>query len=108
MNGLHDETRARWGAHDPEEFIDTVLNGALHQTLDMVSIVIHVYAQIVHQFPDSAALMVQPLADGGQTPVCLRDVFLNMRTAIANAQNAAQANHQACKCRMRRNTLSCT
>jgi hypothetical protein len=82
---LHDETRARWSAHSPEEFIGTVMHGALRHKLDMTSIVIHVYAQIVYQF-SNAALVISS-SDGGETPpLSLRDLFTNMRTTVAEAQ----------------------
>jgi hypothetical protein len=90
MNALHEETRARWGAHAPEQFIKTVMHDALRHKLDMASIVIHVYAQIVYQFPNSSALIVRPLPGDDQPPLSLRTLFINMRDCAARAQTAVK------------------
>lgn len=86
MTALHDETRARWGAYPPEQFIHVVLHGVLHHQLELTSVVVHVYTQIVHQFPGSSTLRVAP--GGGKDPTRLRDLFLNMRACLSDAQMA--------------------
>jgi len=90
MTALHDETRSRWGAYPPDEFIRTVLHDAIRHKVELASVVIHVYTQIVHQFSGSSSLRLQGVDPETKEPTRLRDLFLNMRACMADAQAAAQ------------------
>jgi hypothetical protein len=53
-------------------------------------VVIHVYAQIIHQFPGSSKLNIQNSDSTSKETTHLRDLFLNMRACMADAQAATQ------------------
>jgi hypothetical protein len=88
MTALHDETRSRWGAYPPDQFIRTVMHGAVRHKVELASVVVHVYTQIVHQYPGSSSLRLQGLDPETKEPTRLRDLFLNMRACMADAQAA--------------------
>ena len=90
MTALHDETRSRWGAYLPDQFIRIVMHGAVRNKVELASVVIHVYTQIVHQFPGSRGLRLKPAGEASKEPTHLRDLFLNMRACMADAQSATQ------------------
>jgi|GEM_PF-2150732 len=88
MTALHDETRSRWSAYPPDQFIRMVLHGAIRNQVELASVIVHVYTQIIHQFPGSRDLHIHN-ADAKET-TRLRDLFLNMRACMADAQAATQ------------------
>src|SRR5690348_1862025 len=90
MTALHDETRSRWGAYPPDQFIRIVLHGAVRNKVELTSVVIHVYTQIVHQFPGSSSLRLKAAGEASKEPTRLRDLFLNMRACMADAHSATQ------------------
>lgn len=90
MSALHDETRSRWGAYPPDQFIRIVLHGRIRNKVELASVVIHVYTQIIHQFPGSSALHIKNADTASKEPTRLRDLFLNMRACMADAQAATQ------------------
>jgi hypothetical protein len=90
MTALHDETRSRWGAYPPDQFIRIVMHGAVRNKVELASVVIHVYTQIIHQFPGSSGLRLKPADESSKEPTRLRDLFLNMRACMSDAQLATQ------------------
>jgi hypothetical protein len=90
MTALHDETRSRWGAYPPDQFIRIVLHGAIRNKVELASVVIHVYTQIIHQYPGSSGLRLKPAGDATKETPRLRDLFLNMRACMVDAQSATQ------------------
>lgn len=83
MPVLHDETRARWEQYTPEQFIRTVLNGALREKVNTAYMVIHVYAQIIHQLPATAAMRLDYTISDASGETDLRELFVHMRDRIA-------------------------
>jgi hypothetical protein len=90
MTALHNETRSRWSAYPPDQFIRIVMHGAIRNKVELASVVIHVYTQIVHQYPGSSSLRLKPADEASKEPTRLRDLFLNMRACMADAQSATQ------------------
>ncbi|MEO8606258.1 MAG: hypothetical protein ABI690_00125 [Chloroflexota bacterium] len=90
MTALHDETRSRWGAYPPDQFIRIVMHGAVRNKVELASVVIHVYTQIIHQFPGSSGLRLKSVDEASKEPTRLRDLFLNMRACMADALSATQ------------------
>ncbi len=86
MAALHDETRARWSAYPPEQFVSVVMNGTLREKVKLASLIIHVYTQIIHQFPVTASMRVVYADGGAKAETRLREVFLNLRACIADVQ----------------------
>jgi hypothetical protein len=90
MTALHDETRSRWGAYPPDQFIRVVLHGTIRNKVELASVVIHVYTQIIHQFPASSSIRIITPEAATKGPTRLRDLFLNMRACMADAQAATK------------------
>lgn len=87
MSPIHDETRARWNALPPEQFSKVVLKGVVREKIKLASLIIHVYAQIIHQFPATASMRVTYADGNAKAETRLREIFLNMRACIADAQD---------------------
>jgi hypothetical protein len=90
MTALHDETRSRWGAYPPEQFIRVVMQGTIRNKVELASVVVHVYTQIIHQYPGSGSIRFQGAEPSKKEPTRLRDLFLNMRACMADAQAATK------------------
>jgi hypothetical protein len=87
MAALHDETRARWEQYTPDQFIKSVLHSTLREKINTAYLVIHVYAQIIHQLPLTAVMdLKEPLTADGQV-IGLRDLFVAMRSSIAEMRD---------------------
>jgi hypothetical protein len=90
MTALHDETRSRWGAYPTDQFIRIVLHGRIRNKIELASVILHVYTQIIHQFPGSSKLQIQNTDTASKETTHLRQLFLNMRACMADAEAATQ------------------
>jgi hypothetical protein len=85
---LHDETRARWTALDPEKFITTVIHGELRTQIKLTYTFIAVYTQIIHSQPKAHFAGVQQPDDSHRLHVdALRDLLKYMRACITDAKD---------------------
>jgi hypothetical protein len=66
------------------------MHGAIRNKVELASVVIHVYTQIVHQYPGSSGLRLKLTEEASKEPTRLRELFLNMRACMADAQSATQ------------------
>lgn len=64
MAAFYDETRARYEQLSVDDFMQTVLQGALQEHLQMADTLINVYSQILHTIPEAAALRLGHLPSG--------------------------------------------
>jgi len=89
---LHPETLARYQHLSPQEFMDSVILGALREHLYMAYNVITVYAQIVMELPITDNLYISPIGNNvTRKPIELREAMRDMQSYVVEANHLVQA-----------------